>query len=111
MNIKETQEYLDLLLKNIQHPRVGTVLGLQEEVGELCKCIMEWEIYDKTDKINLGDECADVLFSLMDICNAYNIDLAQCSEEKLENIKTKISDWEKKYGSSLKTRRDILDRH
>ncbi|OGX07176.1 MAG: hypothetical protein A2Z88_01970 [Omnitrophica WOR_2 bacterium GWA2_47_8] len=109
MNISETQAYLNSLLQNIRHPRIGTVIGLQEEVGELCKCIMDWEIYGKTDKINLGEECADVLFSVIDICNAYGIDLEKVSEGKLNNMKVKIADWEKKYGESLKHRRDILD--
>lgn len=110
MHIHEMQTYLDILLKNIRHPRIGTVLGLQEEVGELCKCIMESEIYGNNDLNNLGEECADVLFSLIDICNAYSIDLAQVSENKLEKIKTKITEWESKYGESLRIRRELLDK-
>lgn len=110
MDIQETQKYLEILLKNIRHPRIGTILGLQEEVGELCKCIMESEIYGNNDLSNLGEECADVLFSLIDICNAYGVDLSKVSTSKLEKMKDKINEWESKYGESLRIRREILDK-
>ncbi len=110
MQVAQTQQYLNTLYQKIRHPRIGTVLGLQEEVGELCKCIMEWEIYGSADPVHLGEECADVLFSLFDVCNGYNIDLEAASERKLEYLKSKIGDWEAKYEESLRMRREILDR-
>ncbi len=109
MDINETQQHLASLLQKIRHPRIGAVLGLQEEVGELCKCIMETEIYGNNDLSHLGEECADVLFSLIDICNAYNINLAAVSAAKLKDIESKVPEWESKYGDAIKKRREVLD--
>src|SRR3989344_8707568 len=109
MDIREIQYYLADLLKNIRHPRLGTVLGLQEEVGELAKNIMNWEIYDDRDADNLGEELADCFFSLIDIANAYKIDLESACNKKLDSIKSKVAKWEEKYASSLKQKRKLFD--
>lgn len=109
MKIRETQYYLADLLKNIKHPRIGTILGLQEEVGELSKNIMNWEIYDDKDIGNLEDELADCFFSLIDIANAYQIDLESACDEKLESMKEKIKGWEEKYVTSLEQKRKLID--
>ena len=110
MKIRETQDYLADLLKNISHPRVGAVLGLQEEIGELAKNIMNWEIYDDRDADNLGEELADCFFSLIDIANAYKIDLESACNKKLDSIKNKVSGWEDKHADSLKGKRELFDK-
>ncbi len=109
MDIRKTQYYLADLLKNVRHPRLGSVLGLQEEVGELAKNIMNWEIYDERDLANLEDELADCFFSLLDISNAYQVDLETACDKKLESMKNKVAGWEEKYASSLKKKRELLD--
>ncbi len=109
MDIRQTQLELKDLLKKVQHPRLGAVLGLYEEVGEIAKAIMNWEMYGERDVDNLREECADIFFSLVDIANAYGVDLDQACTTKLENTKSKITKWEKNYGPRLSKLRSILD--
>lgn len=109
MDIQKTQEELKGLLKNIQHPRLGAVLGLQEEVGEMAKAIMNWEMYGERDADNLREECADIFFSLIDVANVYGISLDQACQEKLDKTKLKINKWETNYGARLSKLRSILD--
>lgn len=96
-------------MKEIQHPRIATVLGLYEEVGELAKAVMNWEIYGEKDKENFREECADIFFSLIDVANAYDIDLDVACESKLSNTRTKIDSWTKKYGDRLGKLRSKFD--
>jgi NTP pyrophosphatase (non-canonical NTP hydrolase) len=109
MDIHATQVEMKELLKNIQHPRLGAVLGMYEEVGELAKAVMNWEMYGERDVQNLQEECADIFFSLIDIVNAYGVNLDEACVAKLENTKSKISKWEGKYGARLSKLRTILD--
>ncbi|GEM_PF-1303194 len=111
MEIQKTQEELRQLTKEIQHPRIGTVLGLYEEVGELAKAVMNWEIYGEKDRDNFREECADVFFSLLDVANAYDIDLDTACESKIAITRTKIDSWVKKYGVRLGKLRSIYDKH
>lgn len=110
MDIAKTQLELRELLKSIQHPRLGAILGLHEELGELDKIIMNWEIYGERDRENLQQECADVLFSLLDVANAYDVELDAACRNKLEDTKKKIKKWERKYGTRLHNLRELLDR-
>ncbi len=109
MDIQQSQHELAQLLRKVRHPRLGTVLGLYEEVGELAKVLMNWEIYGERDRENLTEECADIFFSLVDIANAYGIDLDAACTRKLQITKDKISRWESKYGQRLSKLRSILD--
>lgn len=109
MDIHETQSELKDLLKKIQHPRIGAVLGLYEEIGEMAKAVMNWEMYGERNLDNLREECADAFFSLIDIANAYGIDLDQACSAKLAHTKSKVSTWETKYGPRLSKLRAILD--
>ncbi|HEX2910440.1 MAG TPA: MazG-like family protein [Chloroflexia bacterium] len=68
------REAAELLGDELKHPRVGATLGLVEELGELVKEIMDLEIYGRSEaREKLRDEVADVLFSLLEVCNAYGI--------------------------------------
>lgn len=109
MDIQTTQREVRRLLQHIQHPRVGTVLGLHEEVGELAKVIMNWEIYGEKDPKAFQEECADIFFSLLDICNAYGVELDSACAEKFEKTKSHIAEWEKKYGRRLESLRSLFD--
>lgn len=109
-DINRIQNELRELLKKIQHPRFGAVLGLYEETGELAKVIMNWEIYGEKDRDALQQECADVFFSLIDVCNAYQIDLDASCTAKLSNTREHIDQWEKKYGQRLEKLRSSLDK-
>ena len=109
-------EAKELLGEELKHPRVGAVLGLSEEVGELVKEIMELEIYstpqfplDEQVRTALGDEAADVLFSLVEVCSAYGIDLETAYETKLAKIRGKREEWIARYSPGLRLRREKLD--
>jgi NTP pyrophosphatase (non-canonical NTP hydrolase) len=109
MTIHEAQRELAQLLSKVRHLRVGAALGLYEEVGELAKALMNWEIYGERDRENLTEECADIFFSLVDISNAYGIDLDAACTRKLHNTRDKVEKWESKYGQRLSKIRDIFD--
>lgn len=108
-SIQKLQEQQKELLKGIEHPRVGNVIGLFEEVGELSKEIMEMEIYGEDKKEALEDECADLLFSLFSVCDSYDVDLQDAYLRKIEKITDKIPEWREKYGSQLSKLREKMD--
>jgi hypothetical protein len=109
MDIKAMQRTVRKLLKRVEYPRVGTIIGLQEEVGHLSRCIMDIEIYNKPQKGDIEKYCVSVLFSLVDLCNAYNIDLSSSSQRRLQEIKNKIKEWEKEYGEELRYKKQKFD--
>ena len=110
MKIKETQLILKDLLKKVEYPRLGTVIGFQESVGQLSKCIMDLEIYNRQiHNENLEKTCANIFFSLMDICNAYGIDLEKTSSERLEAIRERVRQWESEHKKELEQKREKLD--
>ena len=97
------------LLKGIEHPRLGNILGLFEEVGELAKEITAVEMYGEPKQENLGKECADVLFGLLSLCESYEINLSEEYMAKVDEIKSKIPGWKVKYGKNLEALRKKLD--
>jgi len=108
-SLKGIQEKQKEILAGIEHPRLGNVVGLYEEVGELSKEIMEIEFYGASRQIELEDECADVLFSLLSVCDSYKVDLEAAYEKKISKITGKIPDWIEKYGANLSGLRNKLD--
>ena len=108
-SLKDIQGEQRDLLKGIEHPRVGNILGLFEEVGELSKEIMEIEMYGESKKNELSDECADVLFSLLSLCESYDINLQEAYIKKISKISKKIPNWHTKYGKTLENLRKKFD--
>ncbi|MEI7890857.1 MAG: MazG nucleotide pyrophosphohydrolase domain-containing protein [bacterium] len=108
-SLGQLQEAQKKLLEGIEHPRLGNIVGLFEEVGELSKEIMEIEFYDASKKKELEDECADVFSSLLSVCDSYDIDLESAYERKINKIEGKIPEWREKYGENLKKLRNKLD--
>jgi len=106
MNLEQLQKTVKRLLLRIEYPHIATIIGLQEEIGYLSRCIMDAEIYHKPYKENLEKHCANVLFSFIDLCNSYDINISIISEKRLKEIEKKISQWEKQYGKKLKQKRD-----
>lgn len=99
-----------LLGEELKHPRVGATLALVEEMGELVKEVMEYEIYgDKKAIEEMPDEVGDILFSLFEVCNAYDISLEDAYRRKVEKIEGKREKWVGKYSESLAERRRKLD--
>lgn len=110
MTIKEIQIFLKELFARVAHPRVGAIIGIQEEIGKLSKSVMDIEIYGSViNREELENNCADVFFGIIDVCNAYGIDLQKVSNEKMNIIKNKVDLWEKKHGKELRQRREKFD--
>ncbi len=110
--ISELQKDQDQLMYDLRHPRIGSITSFIEEVGELVKSLHEREIYgNNSPEIiqNTKEEIADCFFSLLEIANAYNIDLGSAYEDKLQMTKSKIDQWKKTYGETLKKARAKLD--
>ncbi len=99
-----------MLGDKLNHPRLGATLGLVEELGELVKEVMELEIYRQTEaRPKLEDEVADILFSLLEVCNAYGINLETAYDRKLAKIRRKLPEWEEKYSATLQALKAKLD--
>jgi len=108
-SLKDLQTKQRNLLNGIEHPRLGNALGLFEEIGELAKELMETEMYGEDKTEELADECADVLFSLLSLCDSYNIDLEEAYAKKITKISEKVPKWHEKYGKTLEDLRKKLD--
>nr|MCX3330876.1 hypothetical protein [Bacillus pacificus] len=86
MQIKQAQQTITELFKDIIHPRLASFIALAEEVGELANEIMKKEIYEETnDNQKIKAELTDVFVSLLELANVYNIDL---ETEFIEKIQT-----------------------
>ncbi|MBI2024243.1 hypothetical protein HYT00_02565 [Candidatus Giovannonibacteria bacterium] len=110
MQLSEIQKFCKDLLLRVKYPRVGTIIGLQEELGKLAEVVMDLEIYGKPfDKSKLEKKCAEVFFSFVDLCNSYDVELDKISKNRIEEMKKKINKWEKEHGEILRDRRGKFD--
>lgn len=110
MQLNEIQKFCKELLSRVMYPRVGTIIGLQEELGKLAEAIMDVEIYGKPfDKSKLEKKCSEVFFSFVDLCNSYDIELDKVSKNRIKEMKKKIEKWEKEHGETLQDKRGKFD--
>ena len=110
MDISQAQKLAEELLAGVRHPRLGAFIGLSEEVGELANEIMQTEIYGvERPPEKMEGEVADVLLSLLEVCTHYNIDLETAFTAKIEDIRTRVPEWEKSFGPALASARKKLD--
>ncbi|OGY43950.1 MAG: hypothetical protein A2729_01345 [Candidatus Buchananbacteria bacterium RIFCSPHIGHO2_01_FULL_39_14] len=110
MKLNEIQKFCRQLLAKVSYPRIGTIIGLQEELGKLAEEVMNIEIYGKPfDKNKLEKKCSEVFFSFIDLCNSYDVELDQISIDRVNEIKKKINQWEIEHGSILQDKRKKLD--
>lgn len=110
MQLNEIQKFCRELLSKVSYPRVGTIIGLQEELGKLAEVIMEIEIYGKPfDKNRIEQKCSEVFFSFVDLCNSYGIELDKVSKSRIKEIEKKINRWEKEHGETLRDKRKKFD--
>lgn len=107
--LSQLQKEQKEMLKGLEHPRVGDIMALFEELGELAKEAMEIEMYGESRIEELSFEIADVLFSLISMCNSYGIDLSEVYEKKIGVIQNKIPDWRTKYQEKLLRLREKYD--
>lgn len=110
MKLNEIQNFCKELLSRVKYPRIGTIIGIQEELGKLAETIMDIEIYGKPlNKEVLEKKCSEVFFSFIDLCNSYDIELNKISKFRIEEIKEKIEKWEKEHKEILQDKRKRFD--
>lgn len=110
MQLNEIQKFCRELLSRVAYPRVGTIIGLQEELGKLAEAIMDIEIYGKPfDKNRIEQRCSEVFFSFVDLCNSYDIELNKVSKSRIKEMKKKIDEWEEEHGETLQDKRKKFD--
>lgn len=112
MDLHDLQLLYKKHLGEANHPKLASFIALVEEVGEVAQEILNKEIYDKPNcQIPLEDEVADIMISLLEICDVYNIDLEKAFLRKFEIIKNKAEyEWPDSLTPILKEKRNKLDR-
>lgn len=96
MQIKQAQQTIAELFKDITHPRLASFIALSEEVGELANEIMQKEIYEETNNNQkIKAELTDVFVSLLELANVYDIDLETEFAEKIQTLKPRVQQWNK----------------
>lgn len=94
ITIKQAQKIVDDWIKTIgvrYFSELGNLAQLTEEVGELARIVNRTygeQSYKSTDKGNLSDELADVLFVLICLANQTGVDLTEAFNRNIEK-KTK----------------------
>lgn len=84
---KDIQEKIDDWIKNHggYWPPLAMLGAITEELGEVAREINGLEGFKpkkiKEEKALLGEELADLLFSIICVANHYNIDLNSCLEK------------------------------
>lgn len=110
MQLSEIQKFCKELLSRVIYPRVGAIIGLQEEIGKLAEIIMDVEIYGKFfDRNKLEERCSGVFFSFIDLCNLYDIEIDKISKFRIKKIRKKIEKWEKEHEKILQEKREKFD--
>lgn len=89
------KEVNDLILKyNLESPLEERFIDLVSEVGELGKEILKGSEYGKKDfsiTDNAESEIGDVLFSLICVSNALNIDMKKALDGVLDKYNNRFS--------------------
>jgi len=101
--LKDTQKEVDDLLQTFETPYwspLSQFARLSEEVGEVAR-LLNHMYGDKPKKKEeaeqeLGGELADVLFTVISIANAHNIDLDADFEKTLDKLRVRDKDRFKK---------------
>jgi len=110
MNLEEIQGFCKKILTKVSYPRLGAMIGLQEELGEIAKILMDVEIYERPlEKKLFEKKFGETFFSLIDLCNSYDIDLEKISKTRIKEIKEKINDWEEKHQETLEYKRNKIN--
>ena len=97
------------LTRGIEHPRVGAALALAEECGEVMRCVLDGEYYGKDTRAALADEVGDVLISLLEVCDRYGIQLADCAVQAIAKLERKAPGWREELGDRLQELRRRMD--
>ena len=109
MDIAALQEKVRELTRGIEHPRVGAALALAEECGEVMRCVLDGEYYGKDTRVQLADEVGDVLISLLEVCDRYGIQLADCAQGAVAKLERKAPGGRAELGDRLVELRRRMD--
>ena len=110
MEIDRLQSEARRLTEGLEHPRVGAALALGEECGEVLRWVLEREIYGSDASSDaLADEVGDVLVSLAEICDRYDLSLADCARSVLSKLERKAPEWREQLGDAMRATRERLD--
>ena len=90
MTIKEAQEYVDAWIKRYgvrYFSELTNMAILTEEVGEVARIMARKygdQSFKENEKIDLGDELADVLWVLICIANQTGVDLTEALQKNFK---------------------------
>jgi NTP pyrophosphatase (non-canonical NTP hydrolase) len=95
MELRDLQAAIEAFINNHDlalTPDVG-IVDLTAEVGELAKEVLKSTDYGEqeaeyTDTV--GDEIGDVLYSLINLANAYDVDLEESLEKTIKKYQRRI---------------------
>lgn len=110
MELDRLQQEARRLTEGLEHPRVGAALALGEECGEILKWVLEREVYGSDEPAaSLAGEIGDVLVTLAELCDRYDLSLGDCGAHVLAKLETKAPEWREQLGGGLRAARERLD--
>ena len=110
MELDRLQSEARRLTEGLEHPRVGAALALGEECGEIFRWVLEHEVYASgSSTADLAGEVGDVLVTLAELCDRYELSLGACAEGVLAKLEQKAPEWRAEIGDGLRKARERLD--
>lgn len=89
------------------------VLGISTEAGELLDAYKKHFAYGKElDKINVGEEIADIMWYVSNLCRMLNIDMEEMLQRNISKLKARYPekfDEIKALNRNLEKEREILE--
>jgi len=120
MNYKEYQSQSERTCPNLKDnlreglsDELHMVIGISTEAGELLDAYKKHFAYGKNlDVVNVGEEIADIMWYISNLCRIKGIDLEEMMERNINKLKARYPDkfsQEKALNRNLDIERDILE--
>jgi len=120
MNYKEYQSQSERTCPNLKDnlreglsDELHMVIGISTEAGELLDAYKKHFAYGKNlDIVNVGEEIADIMWYISNLCRMKGIDLEEMMERNINKLKARYPDkfsQEKALNRNLDIERDILE--
>ena len=109
MDLVTLQSRVMELTRGIEHPRVGAALALAEECGEVMRCVLDGEYYGKDVRAAIQEELGDLLIALLEVCDRYEIQLADSAQMAIDKLERKAPEWKEELGPRLAELRERMD--
>jgi len=120
MNYKEYQSQSERTCPNLKDnlreglsDELHMVIGISTEAGELLDAYKKHFAYGKNlDIVNVGEEIADIMWYISNLCRIKGIDLEEMMERNINKLKARYPDkfsQEKALNRNLDIERDILE--